>query len=462
MVQDMTEGKPLKMILSFSIPLLIGNLFQQLYNMADSVIVGRMVGMNALAALGATGAIFFLIIGSVMGLTTGFSIITAQRFGAGDEEGVRRSLAMSILLCIFFTVLLTAISVLTARPLLSLMNTPADIFEDAWLYIVIIYAGLGASMYYNLVANVLRALGDGKTPLYFLIFSSILNVVLDIYLIKQFHMGVAGAAVATVIAQLVSALGCTLFISRKFPILHLRTEHFRLDKKNALAHLHVGVPMAIQFAITAIGVMVMQAALNNFGSVAIAGFTAANKVETLVTQPFVAIGITMATYCGQNRGARKMDRIRQGVRIALAIGFCATIFAALLNIFGGRFFTQLFITDKNDLENALYYAQQYLNIIAVFYVTLAVLYVFRNSLQGMGEAAVPVFGGFMELVARVVVSIFLPLKLGYVGVCLATPAAWIAADIPLLLRYIFKMKKEAPIHKKIKAQERNSIKQTNQ
>lgn len=453
MIQDMTAGKPWKMILGFSIPLLIGNLFQQLYNMADSVIVGRMVGMQALAALGATGAIFFLVIGSVMGLTTGFSIITAQRFGAGDEEGVRRSVAMSILLSIFFTVVLTILSVATARPLLQIMNTPADIFDDAWLYIVIIYAGLGAAMYYNLVANILRALGDGKTPLYFLILSSILNIVLDIYLIGSFHMGVAGAGLATVIAQLVSAIGCTCYVARKFPILHMKAEHFHWDNKNAKAHLRVGVPMAIQFAITAVGVMVMQAALNNFGSVAIAGFTAANKVETLVTQPFMAIGITMATYCGQNRGARKMDRIRQGIRVALAISCGAVILAALLNVWGGRFFTELFITDKRDFDNALYYAQQYLNVIAVFYITLAVLHVFRNSLQGMGEAAVPVFGGVMELVARVIVSLLLPAKLGYLGVCLASPAAWIAADIPLLLRYYFKMKKDAPIHKHIKTLE---------
>lgn len=456
MIQDMTVGKPWKMILSFSIPLLIGNLFQQLYNMADSVIVGRMVGMNALATLGSTGAIFFLVIGSVMGLTTGFSIITAQRFGAGDEEGVRRSVAMSILLSLLFTVILTVLSVTTAKPLLHLMNTPSDIFDDAWLYIVIIYAGLGASMFYNLVANVLRALGDGKTPLYFLIISSVLNIALDIFFIGQFDMGVAGAGIATVIAQLISAIGCTIYIAYKFPILRMKAEHFHWDSKNAKSHLRIGVPMAIQFAITAVGVMVMQAALNNFGPVAIAGFTAANKVEMLVTQPFAAIGITMATYCGQNRGARKMDRIRQGIRVALIISFCTVIVAILFNVFGGRFFTELFITDKNDLEEALYYAQQYLNVIAIFYIALAVLYIFRNGLQGMGEAAIPVLGGVMELVARVVVSILLPLKLGYLGVCLATPVAWIAADLPLLLRYYFKMKKDAPIHKKIKALEQKN------
>lgn len=455
MIQDMTTGSPWKLILSFSIPLLIGNLFQQFYNMADSVIVGRMIGMQALAALGSTGAIYFLVIGSVMGLTTGFSIITAQRFGAGDEEGVRCSVAMSIILCVIFTVVLTTISVATARPLLQFMHTPSDIFQDAWLYIVIIYAGLGATMYYNLVANVLRALGDGKTPLYFLIISSILNIALDILLIGPFQLGVAGAGIATVIAQLLSAIGCTVYIAYQFPILRMQAKHFRWTKKNALAHLRVGVPMAVQFAITAIGVMVMQSALNTFGSVAIAGFTAANKVEMLVTQPFAAIGITMATFCGQNRGARKMDRIRQGIRIALLISFFTVLIAILFNIFGGRFFTQLFITDQSDLEKALYYAQIYLNTIAACYLALAVLYIFRNGLQGMGEATVPVLGGTMELLARVIVSIQLPVHLGYLGVCLATPAAWIAADIPLLLRYYFKMKKDAPIHKKLKAREQS-------
>lgn len=440
MTKDLTKGSPARLIIYFAIPLLIGNVFQQLYSMVDAVIVGRYVSEEALAAVGVTGAIFFLVIGFVQGVTSGFSIVTAQRFGAGDEAGVRKSVGISIWLSVILTVILTVISVATARPLLNLMNTPDNIIEDAVLYITIIYAGIFASMYYNLVSGIIRALGDSKTPLYFLILSAVFNVVLDLFFIIKLHLGVAGAGYATVLSQLLSAVFCTFYMAKRYDILRLTKEDMRFDREDARIHLSIGIPMALQFSVTAIGVMVMQAALNRFGSTAIASFTAAVKVEQLVNQPMNALGITMATYCGQNLGAGRMDRIRKGMRSCMKILVLMVLFAAFVSIFGGRAITGLFV--KNPTEAIYHYAGQYLNTISVFYPALGLLLVFRSALQGMGEALYPMLGGVLELVSRLVVSLTLPAFFGYTGICLASPIAWTTAIIPLIIRYLILMKGE--------------------
>lgn len=446
LTRDMTSGSPGKMILQFSIPLFLGYLFQQLYSMVDTVIVGRWVGENALAAVGSTGAISFLVMGFVMGVSSGFAVVTSQRFGAENREGVRRSVGTSIWLCVIIAVLLTLLSVLTARPLLVLMNTPENIIEDAAAYILIIYLGIGATIYYNAAASILRALGDSRTPLYFLILSSFLNIGLDLLFILSFSAGVAGAALATVISQLVSAILCTFYAIRKYPILRLKKEDFQLQWHTCWAHLRIGLPMALQFSVTAIGVMVLQGALNLFGSTAIAAYTAASKVEMLVTQPFNAFGTTMATYCGQNRGAGSFSRIRKGMRIALLFTLITCFVAALINFLLGEAITRLFL--ENPTPEILQYSQQYLNTVAIFYPLLGILFLFRNGLQGMGEALMPFLGGVGELAARFLVATLLPPILGYAGICLASPAAWLIPVVLLVPRYCLLMggkKDEAPM-----------------
>lgn len=439
MTKDMTAGSPAKLILFFSIPLLIGNIFQQFYSMADTIIVGRFVGVQALAAVGSTGSLSFLIIGFVMGISGGFAVIVAQKFGANDEDGLRKSVATSIVLCIVITIIITIISLISARPLLNIMNTPSDIIDDATSYITIIYAGTFATVFYNMISSILRALGDSKTPLYFLIVSSILNVILDLVLIINFSMGAKGAAYATVISQGISGLLCLIYVRKRYKILRLKKKDWIFDKMFALKHLKIGIPMALQFSITATGVMVLQSALNSFGSTVIASYTASSKVEQLVTQPSVTFGVTMATYSGQNLGAGKIDRITEGVKKCSLISLIFSIVAGIVVIFFGQYFIKLFIS--GDQQNVIGYAQHYLNIIALFFPVLGLLFIYRNTLQGIGDAFVPMMAGVAELVARFIVAFTLPALLGYTGICLASPLAWIAATIPLAIAYFKKINK---------------------
>lgn len=438
MVKDMTKGEPIKLMIWFSIPLLIGNVFQQFYNMADTIIVGRTIGVQALAAVGSTGAVSFLIFGFVMGLTSGFAVITAQRFGAGDLSGMRRSVGISVILSVGFTALLTALSMLAARPMLRLMNTPADIFNDAYSYLLIIFAGVGASFFYNVLGSILRALGDSKTPLYFLVLASLLNIVLDFVCILWLHQGVAGAAYATVTAQLISGVLCLIYMIKRFPVLRMHREDWRMDRAFVREHLRMGLPMAFQFSITAIGVMVLQGALNRFGSTVVAAYTAASRVEMIFTQPMLTLGVTAATYTAQNLGAQKYARIREGLHRSALLAVCSALFSGTAVTLLGRFFVRLFIDEPT--EEILSYAQTYLNLIAVFFIALAMLCMLRNALQGMGSAFFPMLAGVAELVMRTVVCLLLPQRMGYIGVCLASPLAWIGALLPLVFDYVRQMR----------------------
>lgn len=439
MTNDMTKGSPLRLILAFSIPLFIGNLFQQFYSMADTVIVGRTIGVQALAAVGATGAISFLILGFAQGLTSGFSVIAAQCFGAGDEDRLRSSVATSILLCTAGTLLITALAVATARPLLVLMDTPADIIEDAWRYIVVIYYGIGAAIFYNMISGVIRAVGDSKTPLYFLIVACLINIVLDYLLIAGMGMGVAGAGWATVIAQLLAGLLCLAFVKKRFPVLHLQKHNWQWDKGFAWQHLRVGLPMAFQFSITAVGVMVLQAALNGFGSTAVAGFTAASKIENLATQALVTLGATMATFAAQNYGAGQQSRIKAGVRNSIWLTLAFSVAGGGLVMYFCKPLVALFL-GANEPEVAQF-AQTYLNIVAPFFFILGLLFIFRNTMQGMGFGGVPVLAGVSELLARVVAAAWLAKAFGYGGVCAASPVAWVLATGLLIGGYLAVMRR---------------------
>ena len=429
MTNDMTTGNPVKLILLFSIPLLIGNIFQQFYSMVDTIIVGRFVGVEALAAVGTTSSMVFLVNGFVMGLTSGFAVLISQKYGAKDEAGVKKAVASSITLSIIATIIVTFISVISAKPLLALMNTPSNIMKDASTYIIILYAGNVAIIFYNMMAAILRALGDSKTPLYFLIVSSVLNIILDLVLIINFKMGVAGAAYATVISQGVSALLCVIYTYKKYKILRLKKEDFKVKKKYYRKHLKVGIPMALQFSITAIGIMTVQSAINIFGSTVIASYAAASKVLQLVMQPATTLGVTMATYCGQNIGAKRYDRIKLGVKKCVQISIITSLISAMVLIFLGKYFV------SNPDAEILSYAQQVLNISAIFFIPLGLIFVYRNALQGIGDSFIPMMAGVYELVARAVVAFTLPKVLEFMGICLADPVAWFAAVIPLAYTY---------------------------
>ena len=433
MTNDMTTGNPVKLILLFSIPLLIGNIFQQFYSMVDTIIVGRFVGVEALAAVGTTSSMVFLVNGFVMGLTSGFAVLISQKYGAKDEAGVKKAVASSITLSIIATIIVTFISVISAKPLLALMNTPSNIMKDASTYIIILYAGNVAIIFYNMMAAILRALGDSKTPLYFLIVSSVLNIILDLVLIINFKMGVAGAAYATVISQGVSALLCVIYTYKKYKILRLKKEDFNVKKKYYRKHLKVGIPMALQFSITAIGIMTVQSAINIFGSTVIASYAAASKVLQLVMQPATTLGVTMATYCGQNIGAKRYDRIKLGVKKCVQISIITSLISAMVLIFLGKYFVMIFVSNP-DAE-ILSYAQQVLNISAIFFIPLGLIFVYRNALQGIGDSFIPMMAGVYELVARAVVAFTLPKVLEFMGICLADPVAWFAAVIPLAYTY---------------------------
>ncbi len=433
MVKDMTSGSPLKLIISFSIPVLIGNIFQQFYNMVDAIIVGQCISANALGAVGATGALTFLILGFVFGMTGGFSVIAAQRFGADDEDGLRHAVAMSVYLSLAITVVLTALSVILARPLLTVMQTPKEIIEDSYAYLIVIFAGIPAMVFYNLLSGILRALGDSKTPLYFLIVSSLLNVVLDLLFITVFHMGVAGAAYATVISQLVSGILCLVFMMKKFPILHFHRKDWQFDLVSIGAQLRLGMPMALQFSITAIGVIVMQSAINGFGPTVVASFTASSKVEQIITLPFMTLGATCATYAGQNLGARRYDRIHEGtMKASLLTIICALVCAGLILLFG-KSMMHLFL--RADQREAIDYGLRYLNIIIGFFIPLGLIYIFRNILQGVGKPFMPMMAGASELVMRCVFALLFAHFHSYEGVCFASPIAWVGAAVPLAIAY---------------------------
>lgn len=434
---DMTVGNPMKIILGFTLPIFIGNVFQQFYNMADAVIVGKFVGNKALAAVGSTGTIMFLIYGFVVGMTAGFTVLTAQKFGAGDMKGMRKTVAGAGILSFVVGALLTILFMAFMKPLLILMNTPSDIFADAYSYIMIVSGGILAQMLYNLLSSVLRALGNSKLPLVFLIISALLNIVLDLVFIVGFGMGAKGAAVATVIAQGVSGILCLFYIIAKIPILHLKREDLDVGSTIYKNQLRIGVPMALQYSITAIGTMMVQSSLNILGSTLVAAYTAAGKIEQVVTQAYVAMGTTMATYAAQNMGAGSVKRIREGFKACTVIGVVYSFVAAGFIMTVGKYMTYLFVSE--DVDIIMNSVDIYLKCIGIFFIPLAVVNIYRNGIQGLGYGLLPMMAGVAELIGRGVVAVIAGAKRSYPGVCLAGPAAWVLAGGLLIVMYYFIM-----------------------
>ena len=434
---DMTVGNPMKIILGFTLPIFIGNVFQQFYNMADAVIVGKFVGNKALAAVGSTGTIMFLIYGFVVGMTAGFTVLTAQKFGAGDMKGMRKTVAGAGILSFVVGALLTILFMAFMKPLLILMNTPSDIFADAYSYIMIVSSGILAQMLYNLLSSILRALGNSKLPLVFLIISALLNIVLDLAFIVGFGMGAKGAAVATVIAQGVSGILCLFYIIAKIPILHLKREDLYVGSTIYKNQLRIGVPMALQYSITAIGTMMVQSSLNILGSTLVAAYTAAGKIEQVVTQAYVAMGTTMATYAAQNMGAGSVKRIREGFKACTVIGVVYSFVAAGFIMTVGKYMTYLFVSE--DVDIIMNSVDIYLKCIGIFFIPLAVVNIYRNGIQGLGYGLLPMMAGVAELIGRGVVAVIAGAKRSYPGVCLAGPAAWVLAGGLLIVMYYFIM-----------------------
>lgn len=434
---DMTVGNPMKIILGFTLPIFIGNVFQQFYNMADAVIVGKFVGNKALAAVGSTGTIMFLIYGFVVGMTAGFTVLTAQKFGAGDMKGMRKTVAGAGILSFVVGALLTILFMAFMKPLLIFMNTPSDIFADAYSYIMIVSGGILAQMLYNLLSSILRALGNSKLPLVFLIISALLNIVLDLAFIVGFGMGAKGAAVATVIAQGVSGILCLFYIIAKIPILHLKREDLYVGSTIYKNQLRIGVPMALQYSITAIGTMMVQSSLNILGSTLVAAYTAAGKIEQVVTQAYVAMGTTMATYAAQNMGAGSVKRIREGFKACTVIGVVYSFVAAGFIMTVGKYMTYLFVSE--DVDIIMNSVDIYLKCIGIFFIPLAVVNIYRNGIQGLGYGLLPMMAGVAELIGRGVVAVIAGAKRSYPGVCLAGPAAWMLAGGLLIVMYYFIM-----------------------
>lgn len=433
MTKDFTEGSPVRLILNFALPLVFGNLFQQFYSMADTVIVGRFLGTDALAAVGSTGPVSFLILGFCMGTCLGATIPVAQSFGAKNFQELRRFTGNGIWLSSFVALGMAAATTLLCRNILEWMSTPDNIIDDAYRYIVVIFMGIPVTFLYNTLAGLLRALGDSRTPVIFLMIASVLNIGLDLLLILVFPMGVAGAAVATILSQLLSGVACFVFIAKKYEILRLSRDDLRLRKAHMKRLLGISIPLGLQNSITAIGSVILQVSVNDLGSVAVAAVTAANKVSFLFNCGFDALSTTMANYASQNMGAGRLDRIQKGVRAGLCIGtvYSAAVFVAVF--FAGRPMALLFVDSRET--QILGWAYRFMLINAVFNTFLSAIFVLRTTIQGMGFSSVAMFNGIFEMLARGLTGIFLVPAFGFTAACFASPIAWIMADSYLIPAY---------------------------
>ncbi|TGA96941.1 MATE family efflux transporter [Sporolactobacillus shoreae] len=430
---DLTEGSPIKKIIMFTIPLLIGNLFQQLYNISDTIIVGRTISIRALAAVGATDSLFALIIGFAQGMTAGLTILTAQRHGARDYKGVKRSFAVNILISVAVSLILTSIGVLFARPILTVMQTPRDIIDDAQKFIVVCFWGIGVTVLYNLFNNTLRALGNSRTPLFFLALACVVNIILDFIFILFFHMGVSGAGLASVIAQGLSAIWCLVFIKHYVPELVLYRKNFSKVLHEVKQHLKLGLPMGFQTSIISIGAVIVQIMLNTLGSGAVAAYTTAGRIDFLATQLSLSFGITMATYAAQNLGAGHYARIHKGVRQAMGLSCSLSIVMGTLIIVFAVPLCHFFV--GNQQPAVTHMVQVYFLCNSTMYCLLSILLIMRYTLQGLGRSLIPTLSSSVELLMRSFSVIFLIKLWGFAGASLANPLAWLGALLMLIGSY---------------------------
>lgn len=439
MEKDMTKGSPMRLILGFAVPLLFGLVFQQFYSMVDAVIVGHYLGVDSLAAVGATGSVNFLIIGFCMGVCNGFAIPIAQEFGAKHEGELKRFVANSVWLSIVFAVVITITVSLLCRPILQLMRTPANIINGSYDYIIIIFLGIPVVFLYNMTAAILRSLGDSKTPVVFLVLAAVMNIFLDVFCIVILPMGVAGAAVATVVSQAVAGLACLIYMRKKFTILKLSREECRWNRNCVSKLCNMGIPMGLQYSITAIGSVILQSAVNGIDSNAVAAVTAGGKVSMLLVCPFDAMGSTMATYGGQNVGAGDLERVDRGLKSCCLLGLIYSLIALGGVYLFGKQLLLLFL-DAGETQ-IIGNAYSFIQISALFYFPLALVNIVRFLIQGMGFSRLAVFAGAFEMLARALAGFLLVPHFGFSAVRFANPLAWIFADIFLIPAFFFVRKK---------------------
>ncbi len=430
---DMTMGSPIKHLLQFSVPLLIGNVFQQLYNMVDAIVVGNYEGKEALAAVGTTGSINFLIFSLALGLASGISIITSQYFGAKDEENIKKSFATGAYVVIISSVIMGIIGFFASRPILELLNTPDNIIDQAVIYLKICSIGIIGIGAYNWIATILRALGDSITPLIFLIVTCILNIFLDLLFVIVLHMGVAGVAWATIISQMIAAIGCIVYALMKVKLLRIPLKKFRPDNKIVKKCLSFGIPVALQNSFVSLSIMALQGIINSYGDTVMAAATAATRIEQLIIQPGASLGMAVATFTGQNIGAGKIDRVKKGFNSAvrLIVGF--SLFMLPVIYFGGGTIMDLFI--KAEDKEVIRIGVEALRVPFFFYSFVGLIFITRNLLSGAGDVKIPMFMGFTEVVCRVIFANLLSLQFGYHGIWWATGLTWFLTSIVGCIRY---------------------------
>ena len=445
MTKNLTEGDPARLIFFFALPLVAGNMMQQLYAFIDTLIVGRFLGVNALAAVGCTGSLMFLTLGFIMGFCTGVTIYTGQRFGAGDAQGVRRSAAACVVLGILAVLTLTAIILPLTRSLLLLMETPAEIIDGAQDFISIVFAGLTIFLVLYLQNCLIRSLGDSTTPTIFLAVTLAINVALEPVAILVLGWGIPGAALATVFSQAIGAVLFFVYIWRRVPALHTRWTDWKPDRAVLMAHLRMGLPMAFQASVIAFGAIILQVALNNLGAIPVAAYAATQKIDAVAVMPMLSFGYALAAYTAQNYGAQKYERIRMGVRACLKMSMAFAVgIGALLIAFGSHVLALFVGADAAGAEEVIAYGETFLLVNGSTYVILALLLVYRNVLQGLGQSVIPTIAGAMELLMRAAAAIFLCTYLGFFGACLANPLAWIGAAVPVVLAYLWTEKTLRP------------------
>lgn len=438
MTKNLTEGDPARLIFFFALPLVAGNMMQQLYAFIDTLIVGRFLGVNALAAVGCTGSLMFLTLGFIMGFCTGVTIYTGQRFGAGDAQGVRRSAAACVVLGILAVLTLTAIILPLTRSLLLLMETPAEIIDGAQDFISIVFAGLTIFLVLYLQNCLIRSLGDSTTPTIFLAVTLAINVALEPVAIFVLGWGIPGAALATVFSQAIGAVLFFVYIWWRVPALHTRWTDWKPDRVVLMAHLRMGLPMAFQASVIAFGAIILQVALNNLGAIPVAAYAATQKIDAVAVMPMLSFGYALAAYTAQNYGAQKYERIRMGVRACLKMSMAFAVgIGALLIAFGSHVLALFVGADAAGAEEVIAYGETFLLVNGSTYVILALLLVYRNVLQGLGQSVIPTIAGAMELLMRAAAAIFLCTYLGFFGACLANPLAWIGAAVPVVLAYLW-------------------------
>ena len=445
MTKDMTSGNPLKLIIGFAIPMFLGMLFQQFYSMVDTVIVGKFLGVGPLAGVGSTSSLNFLVIGFCTGVCNGFAIPVSQMFGAKRDSELRRFVANSAWLCVIFSVVITTAIVACCQPLLTLMHTPEDIFEYAYVYIVIIFLGIPTTFLYNVTAAIIRSLGDSRSPVVFLAIASGINIVLDIVFIVAFHMGVEGPALATVISQGISGLLSLFSMKKKFEILRISKEEWKMRGSYMKTLCYMGIPMGLQYSVTAIGTLVIQAAINGFGSMTVAGVTAAQRINAFISCPIEAIGATMAPYSGQNMGASKLDRVGKGLRDASLLGFVISAVLFVFVLLTGKQLSLLFL-DTADAQ-VVAYSYRFLVFTAAGYCLLVLVNTVRFTIQGMGFSVFAITSGVLEMIARSLAGLVVVPLIGYTGICLAHPMAWIFADAFLIPAFFYCKKKIVGLYK---------------